>query len=72
MQTNYFLDALKVKPIPNCAELTIPALLMFGENDLSIHPDAHISPIGEALEKVDNTHYEIIIIPEANHYYVAE
>ena len=71
-KTHYFLEALKAKPIPYYAKLTIPALLMFGENDLSVHPDAHISPIVEALEKADNTHYEIKIIPGANQYFVAE
>ena len=63
---------LKAKPIPYYEELTIPVLLLFGENDLSVHPDAHVPPIREALEKSGNKQVRIKIIPKANHYFVAE
>jgi|GEM_PF-2560051 len=71
-KTNYFLEVLKAKPIPYYEKLNIPALLMFGENDLDVHPDAHIQPIITALAKAGNKNYEIKIIPEADHYFVAD
>jgi pimeloyl-ACP methyl ester carboxylesterase len=54
-------------PLPLWAEVKVPVLLIYGEQDRNTPVASSLAGIGEALHKANNTDYTPLIIPGAAH-----
>jgi pimeloyl-ACP methyl ester carboxylesterase len=60
---------LRYDPQPALAELKMPVLLLFGENDLQVLPSQNKNVMEEALKKAGNQKFKSVLLPKANHLF---
>lgn len=54
-------------PIPVWKQVTVPTLLLYGQNDQLIPVDTSLARIGRALDQGGNTRWAAVILPRAAH-----
>lgn len=65
----WFRSFLTFDPLEALPSVSRPVLLLSGENDLQVPPDANAPPLRAALEASGNQDFEIAILPKLNHLF---
>lgn len=64
----YFID---YDPVPALKEVKVPVLALFGELDVQVPPDVNRDPMERAFEASGHQKYTILVLPGANHFFMA-
>ena len=65
----WFRSFLTFDPVKALSGVSRPLLLLFGEYDLQVPPDANSPPLRAALETSGHADFEIAILPKLNHLF---
>lgn len=65
--TEWWRFFLTYNPGDDWAKTTIPVLAIYGTLDTQVDADQNAPAFEAAMRKADNTHYQVTVLPDANH-----
>ncbi len=65
--TDWWRFFLSYNPGEDWAKTTIPVLAIYGTLDVQVDADQNAPAFEAAMKEADNTHYQVTILPKANH-----
>jgi len=71
VESPWFRFFLDYDPATALERVTVPVLAVFGEKDLQVPPSVTRQPMQRALEAAGNRDFQIEVLPEANHLFLA-